>query len=81
MEPTKALEILIEPVYQSYRTVNQDFPEALNLGIEALKRVRANRFLGKPLVHLPLPGETPSDPSEPSPDEKKRLQESPLGEK
>lgn len=54
--------------------------KALELGIEALKRINKARGGVAPLPGRYLPGETPIEMINPSEDEIKKLRESPIGE-
>lgn len=55
----KAIEILSNPAYDRYKTVNPDFPDAIKLLIEAAKRFKALREVIRVPYTDPLPGEDP----------------------
>ncbi len=59
MKLEKAIEILEEDKNWDYEGVSEDLENALQLGIEALKRVKSIRIGGKPDKYTILPGETP----------------------
>ncbi len=58
MELEKAIDELERGTRQNRSTNNQSLRQALKLGIEALKRVKAGRPAPPSLAFLPLPGET-----------------------
>lgn len=55
----EAIENLENPPAQIHTTYYPDFPAAIKLGIEALKRVKAYKDAHKAGLHYnPMPGET-----------------------
>ena len=58
MELEKAIEILEHKVNQNVFQVDPDALDALKLGIEALKRVKAYKEAHVGLHYEPMPGET-----------------------
>ena len=58
MKLEKAIEILLDIELRTPHIRPQHEREALELGIEALKRVRSQRYPKYPLLHSLLPGET-----------------------
>lgn len=57
MELNKAIEILSASPYAGMPTYDQDFKNATNLGIEALKRMNLMRSYNINEAKHPLPGE------------------------
>ena len=53
----KAIEIQSDSVYNGITTFNQDFKDSQKLGIEAMKREKANRENHDFVMVGPLPGE------------------------
>lgn len=56
----KAIEILSASANAGVTTLNQDFKDAQNLGIEALIRIDYLRSQGRIQEDYALPGETPT---------------------
>jgi len=54
----KAIEILGREIHDITLSPGLDVPDALKLGIEALKRIKYRRDQGKGYEPRPLPGET-----------------------
>lgn len=58
MNIPKAIEILTDMSIGDNVASGEDCEMAMNLGIEALKRVKGNRLYPQPTVYPLLPGET-----------------------
>lgn len=58
MNSSKAIEILSDSANKGVTTFNQDYKDALRLGIEALKRIQINRNQTTIEWVTLLPGET-----------------------
>ncbi len=58
MTTDEAIAILVGFLNNADGVVSQKLPIAVGLGIEALKRVKTDRFMAFPYVLNPLPGET-----------------------
>ena len=54
----KAIELLTQLSSDGREQLELDFQDAIKLGIEALKRIKAHRPYGYPGLNFPLPGET-----------------------
>lgn len=58
MKLDEAIEILSDSAHLGMTTFNQDYKDALKLGIEALKRLRQEKDEIPDTLWNPLPGET-----------------------
>jgi hypothetical protein len=58
MKIEKAIELLTKAYNYPMNCINTELHDATKLGIEALKRVKADRNLPYPVISDPLPGET-----------------------
>ncbi len=56
----KAIEILSDPACAVMTAVNQDYLDALGLGIEAMKKLKYDREPGNRPLYSILPGEIES---------------------
>lgn len=61
MELTKSIEILSDAVYGHSLTLDQDFYDAVKLGIEALDYLIRERRSNPGIAFTVLKGETPSE--------------------